>query len=149
MRFHPKRRASTDHAPGPRSASAAPRMPMRRHVHGFVRWKAACTNARIASIVPAIGVHNPTRRSSPTPIVSICSKTDPNGGPPRNAKTPCAARPMPAARRSKRRPNPGAPLAKFEKSRRKMWRGYKIHNSNSKPERAKQGTLSSAGSKLR
>jgi len=123
-RFHPKRRASTDQTPGPRSASAAPRVPMSTHVHGFPRWIAACTNPRIASIVPAIGVHKPTRRSSPTAIVSICSKADPSGGAPRSPRTPWA-RPIPAARRSKRRPNPGAPLAKFEKSRRKIWGAYR------------------------
>ena len=145
MRFHPKRRASTDHTPGPRSASAAPRMPMRTHVHGFVRCKAACKNARIASIVPAIGVHKPIRRSTPIPMATTCSKAAPSGGAPRNSRTPWATKPIPAARRSKRRPSPGAPPAKFEKSRRKSWRGYKVHNSGSKPQRAKQSTLSSAG----
>jgi hypothetical protein len=83
------------------------------------------------------------------PIVSTYSKAGPKGRAPRNARTPWATRLIPAARRSKRRPTPGAPPAKFEKSRRKMWRGYKVHNSGSKPERGKQITLLSAGSKLR
>ena len=145
MRFHPKRRASTDHNPGPMSASAAPRIPMSTHVHGFARCRAACTNPRIASIVPAIGVHKPTRSSSPTLRVRICSKIDPSGGAPRNARIPCASRLMPAARRSKSRPNPGAPPAKFENSLRTTLRGYKIRNSDSKSKRTGENTLSSAG----
>ena len=145
MRFHPKRRASTDQTPGPRSASAAPRVPMSTQVHGFTRWIAACTNPRIASIVPAMGVHKPTRRSSPTTIVGICSKADPSAGAARSPRTPWAARPVPAASRSKRRPSPGAPPAKFEKSRRKVCRGYYVGNSVSKPGRSGEDTLSSVG----
>lgn len=79
----------------------------------------------IASIVPAMGVHKPAKRSSPTTIVRMCSKADANGGAPLSFTTPWATRPIPAARRSKRRPNPGAPPAKFEKSRRKIPGAYK------------------------
>jgi len=141
IRFHPKSRASTDHTPGPSSANAAPRIAMRTQIHGFARLEAACTNARIASSVPAIGVHKPTITSSPTAMVITCSVAGPNGGAPRNARTPRATTPIPAARRSKSRPSPGAPPAKFEKSRRTTMLGYKVRNLDSKPERARQNTL--------
>lgn len=125
IRFHPNRRASMDHTPGPSSASAAPRIPMRTQIHGFARLETACTNARIASSVPAMGVHKPAMTSSPTAIVTTCSVAGPKGGAPRNASTPRAVTPMPTARRSKSKPSPGAPPAKFEKSRRKTHAGYR------------------------
>src|SRR5208337_4300165 len=53
-RFHPNRRASTDQAPGPRRARAAPRVPKKTQV----QRSAVCTNAlhdaRIAKRLPAI-----------------------------------------------------------------------------------------------
>src|SRR2546421_74177 len=42
MRFRPNRRASTDHAPGPSIASAAPNAPSRMCIHGSV----GCEKAR-------------------------------------------------------------------------------------------------------
>jgi hypothetical protein len=135
MRFQPNSRASTDHTPGPSSASAAPRIAVSTHVHGFASCNAACANASSASSVPAIGVHKPARRSNPTTIVTTCSVAGPKAGAPRNSRIARPATPMPAAKRSNSRPSPGAPPAKFEKSRRTTCAVYEVRNSPRNPQR--------------
>jgi len=118
MRFHPKRRASTDHTPGPSSASAAPRTAMRTQIHGFARRSDAWSNPSTASSVPATGVHKPIRRSSPTTISTTFRVASPKEGAPPNSRTPRVTTPIPAVTRSNSKPSPGAPPAKFEKSLR-------------------------------
>ncbi len=65
MRFHPKRRASTDHKPGPSIARAPPKVPRRSATNGSPR----CARLRKASKktmkLPTMGVHNPGIRRIP------------------------------------------------------------------------------------
>ena len=68
MRFHPKRRASTDHAPGPIIAKAAARVAAKRKAHVSFGTANIFQSSTSATMVPAIGVHNPARRRIPAPI---------------------------------------------------------------------------------
>ena len=70
MRFHPKRRASMDHKPGPNIARAAAAVPNSSHTHlspGTVNIFQISINA---IEVPAMGVHKPAISSKPAPIKS-------------------------------------------------------------------------------
>src|ERR1700751_2587388 len=96
MRFHPKRRASTDQAPGPSSARAAPRVPSMIQLHGSPGCEKACHHAMTATNTPAMGVQKPASRSIPTHVVTAGSIADPNGGPPSSLVTPCTISPIPA-----------------------------------------------------
>ena len=60
MRFRPNRRASTDQAPGPSIASAAPSVPSRICIHGSWECDKARDNSATASTTPANGVQTPT-----------------------------------------------------------------------------------------
>jgi len=67
MRFHPKRRASTDHKPGPNIARAAPMVPSRRATHRSPASVRICEISITATNVPATGVHIPGIRRIPHP----------------------------------------------------------------------------------
>ena len=70
MRFHPNRRASMDHKPGPNIARAAAAVPNSSHTHlspGSVSIFQISINAME---VPTIGVHKPAISSIPAPIKS-------------------------------------------------------------------------------
>jgi hypothetical protein len=118
MRFSPKRRASTDQAPGPRSARAAPSVPNRIQVQGFPGCENAFQSAMTATSAPAMGVHKPASRSIPTQVVRADSIADPSGGPLSSFVMPCTINAIPAANRINRRPIPGEPWANVENSRR-------------------------------
>jgi len=117
-RFHPNRRASTDHPPGPSSAKAAPTVDNKIQLNRSAARRKALKNAKIARRVPVTGVHKPRNKSIPTTPVSASSIADPSGGSPRSAMAAWMTKVVPATVRSKRRPAPGAPWAKVEKSRR-------------------------------
>jgi hypothetical protein len=118
MRFHPKRRASTDQAPGPSSASAAPTVPSMISGHGSPGCENTFHRENIATSAPAMGVHKPAPRRSPAATASTCAMTDVTGSPPRSAATPRKIIAAPATSRMIRRPEPGEPRANVEKSRR-------------------------------
>jgi hypothetical protein len=71
MRLHPKSLASTDHAPGPIIASAAPMVPNNMLAHGSPGWEAAFQSPRTAASDPETGVHKPTIRSIPVMTASV------------------------------------------------------------------------------
>ena len=60
MRFHPKRRASTDHKPGPNIARAAPTVPNNSQTHLSPGSVSIFQISIKAIAVPTIGVHKPT-----------------------------------------------------------------------------------------
>jgi hypothetical protein len=118
MRFHPKRRASTDQAPGPSSARAAPRVPSMIQRHGSPGCEKACHHAMTATNTPAMGVEKPASRSIPTHVVTAGRIADPTGGPLSSFVMPCTINAIPADSRINRRPMPGEPWANVENSRR-------------------------------
>jgi len=107
MRFHPKRRASSDQAPGPSSARAAPRVPSRIIVDWSPDRVRALHSSKPATSAPAMGVHRPPRRSIPPPIESTARMVCSIGGPARRLLRPWAISIMPQARRMRRSPAPG------------------------------------------
>jgi hypothetical protein len=109
MRFHPKRRASTDQAPGPSMARAAPRVPNRILLHGSPACEKACHSARIATSAPAMGVHKPASRSMPAPVARTWITARLIGGALCSSIIPRTTNPMPMTRRMSRRPTPGQP----------------------------------------
>ena len=64
IRFRPNRRASTDHAPGPSIASAAPKAPSRTCIQGSLECDSTRDNSATAISTPATGVHKPTSNST-------------------------------------------------------------------------------------
>jgi hypothetical protein len=125
IRRQPKRRASTDHAPGPSSPRAAPIAASRNE--GPVTISGNDGVARPAKIAqrlgkarrnPATGVHKPGNNSAPAAMFSTPGMAVPIASPPLNACSPLAIAAAPPAIRSRSRPAPGAPRAKVEKSRR-------------------------------
>jgi len=118
IRFHPNKRASTDQAPGPSSARAAPSVPNRIQVQGFPGCETALHSAMTATSAPAMGVHKPASKSIPTHVVTAGSIADPSGGPLSSFVMSCTINAIPAASRINRRPMPGEPWANVENSRR-------------------------------
>jgi hypothetical protein len=118
MRFHPKRRASTDQAPGPSSARAAPRVPSMILGHGSPGCENVFHSAMMVTSAPAIGVHKPANRSSPAPAASTCNMAGAIGSPPRSVVMRGTTIAIPATNRMIKRPTPGEPRANVENSRR-------------------------------
>jgi hypothetical protein len=118
MRFHPKRRASTDQAPGPSNARAAPRVPSMILVHGSPGCEKAFHSAMTATNAPAMGVHNPANRSIPEPVASTSRIAGAIVGSPRNVVSPRTTNAIPATSLMSSRPTPGEPWANVENSRR-------------------------------
>ena len=117
MRFLPKRRASTDQAPGPSIASPAPNIANSIWLQGSPERQKAPHNPMTAAAPPAMGVHKPAHRKNPAAAsISSLSKccwwgdsTDPTN--------PSWNKTLPAPSRRQRRPIPGQPLAKVENKR--------------------------------
>src|SRR5262245_48234235 len=137
MRFHPKSRASSDHAPGPSSTRATHRVAKRTSAHGFPRWEMALHNPRAALSDPEMGVHKPMSRRIPQAIATTARVPGPIDGPSRNTLSPTALSPIPATRRINRRPAPGKPRANVEKRRRTntLRRGYLVNECEQSPKR--------------
>jgi len=57
-------------------------------LHGSPGCEEACHSAKAAVSTPAMGVHKPASRSTPTPVVITCSMADPGEGVPRSAAIP-------------------------------------------------------------
>jgi len=122
MCFLPKRRASTDHAPGPIMAAVPPRVASMIGIEGSPTQVKAIHSSTTATKVPTSGVHMPTRRSIPAhaPItrgIRFCGIIEVARGVPVSWTIPRRTSIVPARIRWSRRPKPGQPLAKVEKSR--------------------------------
>jgi len=76
-RFLPKRRASIDQAPGPRTAIAAPMVAKRMLLRRWAVPERASQISLTARSAPAIGVQKPASKKIPALAAVICSATDP------------------------------------------------------------------------
>jgi hypothetical protein len=121
MRFHPKRRASMDHKPGPNIARAAAAVPNSSHTHlspGTVNIFQISINA---IEVPAMGVHKPAISSTPAANKSTAGiVTSIGGGSLHSLKLARAIRTEPTTKRMRSKPVPGQPPANVEYRRRKI-----------------------------
>jgi hypothetical protein len=119
MRFHPNRRESRDHTPGPIMDSAIPIAARRILLQGSPDLVMKPREAAAATMHPETGVHKPTDKSAPAIIAANCRIA---GSPawgrsnPRKLKLKTA---LHATSRKIRRPAPGQPCANVEKRRRK------------------------------
>ena len=117
IRFHPKRLASNDQLPGPRSASATPRLASKTLTHGSPLCEKASTDSMIATITPATAVHDPNRRSKPITAAITCGAVVCTGA----WWWSCTKRKISAAATtalSSKRPRLGSPSANEDKRRR-------------------------------
>ena len=120
MRFHPKRRASMDHKPGPNIARAAATVPSSSQTHlspGSANIFQISINAME---VPTIGVHKPRISSIPAPIKNKAGIVTVIGG--RSLHSLKLARTIsaePTTTRMRSNPAPGQPPANVEYKRRK------------------------------
>ena len=110
IRLQPKSLASMDHPPGPTSARARPRVPVRMETHGSPGREMTFQNSRIATRDPETGVHSPTSRRIPAPAATMSGMAPVN---------PRATRAAAVTIRSRSRPRPGGPWANVEKRRLK------------------------------
>jgi len=65
MRFHPKRRASIDQAPGPIIARATPRAPSNTQIRRLSVCERMFRNSTSAARLPTTGVHRPASKRIP------------------------------------------------------------------------------------
>jgi len=120
MRFHPKRRASMDHKPGPNIARAALTVPNSSQTHlspGSVNIFQISMSAMDA---PAMGVHKPAINSIPAPIKRMAGiVTFIGGGSLDSLKLARATSADPITTRIRSNPVPGQPPANVEYKRLK------------------------------
>jgi len=117
-RFHPKRRASTDHRPGPNIATAAPTVPSKRGTQWSPVVVIICQVSAKAIKVPAMGVHSPGISSKPNPARNAEVTIVGIGGSRHSKEVARTTTADPATRRRRSRPVPGQPAAKVEYRRR-------------------------------
>jgi hypothetical protein len=119
MRFHPKRRASTDHRPGPNIARAAPTVPNSTQTH---LSPASVSNFQVsinAMEIPAMGVHSPGMRRIPHPASNADVIVVFTGGSLHKVELARPTSAEPTTRRMRSNPVPGQPPANVEYRRRK------------------------------
>jgi len=120
MRFHPKRRASIDHKPGPNMAREAAAVANSSHTHLSPATMSIFQISISAMEAPAIGVHKPTMSRIPAPIKAMAGMvTFIGGGSLHSLKPARAISTEPTTRRMSSKPVPGQPPANVEYSRRK------------------------------
>ncbi len=117
--LQPKRRASTDHKPGPSIARAPPIVPSRTGTHGSPGNVRICQISVKATNVPAMGVHSPGTRRIPDPpksaeviVVFI------GGGSLQSVELARTISTKPTTTRMRSNPMPGQPPANVEYRRR-------------------------------
>jgi hypothetical protein len=147
MRFLPNRCASTDHAPGPSIASAAPRVASRMCIHGSVECEKAKNNSATAMRPPATGVHKPTSNKVAALAVTSCTMAGSPRGVVSSTAIPCWIGRTAATVRRNTSPIPGRPSGNVEKRRCKtdpVLRLPKFGN-NKNPKKRTEGTPISRG----
>jgi hypothetical protein len=117
MCFLPKRRASMDHARGPIMAAVPPRVASTIIIEGSPGRVKAIHSSTTAIKVPATGVQRPMSRKMPTQAATISGNMDVETAAPVREIIPKRTRMTAARTRCNRRPTPGQPFAKVEKSR--------------------------------
>jgi len=118
-RFHPKRRASTDHRPGPNIATAAPTVPSKRGTQWSPVVVIICQVSTKAINAPAMGVHSPEIRRSPNPVRNMEVTVTLIGGSRHSVALARATSAEPTTRRIRSKPMPGQPCANVEYRRLK------------------------------
>jgi hypothetical protein len=119
MRFHPKRPASIEKAPGPINAKAIPMEASKILVQGSPGRARTLQSSRIATRNPAIGVQMPTSRDRPIAKANTSAITHLAGGTVPSLRKAWLTKPTPATTRKNKSPIPGHPRAKFENNLRK------------------------------
>jgi len=117
-RFHPKRRASIDHRPGPNIARVPLTVPSNTQSHkspGIVR---IFQTSMTATEVPTMGVHRPSIKKIPDPkrIAEVIVMF--SGASPHSRKVARTTSMQPMTKRMRSKPMPGQPLANVEYRRR-------------------------------
>jgi hypothetical protein len=119
MRFHPKRRASIDHRPGPNIARAAAAVPNNSQTHLSPGSISIFQVSISATEVPTMGVHKPAIRRIPDPIKSTAGIVAFRGGSLQSLEPARITNAEPTTARIRSRPMPGQPPANVEYKRRK------------------------------
>jgi len=120
MRFHPKRRASMDHKPGPNIARAAPAGANNSQTHLSPVSVSIVEISINAMEVPAMGVHKPAITNIPAPNNRIeGTVTLRDGGSLHSLRPARTISTEPTTTRMRSKPTPGQPPANVEYSRRK------------------------------
>jgi len=121
MCFLPNRRASIDQAPGPIIARAEAKTASARKIHGSPECDQnraiAIQTLTTAASAPAMGVKKPIKRAIPVAMQITATTIALQGAPWPIASIPKRMSAAPVSKRRSRRPTPGQPSAKFEKSR--------------------------------
>ena len=118
MRFHPKRRASTDQRPGPSIARAAAAVPNNSQTHLSPATVSIFQISIKAAEIPTIGVHKPTISSVPAPNKSTARIVSFIAGSTHSLKLARTTRTEPTTTRMSSKPAPGQPPANVEYNRR-------------------------------
>lgn len=119
-RRQPKRRASTDHKPGPNIARAPAMVPSRMGTHGSPGNVRICQISVKATNVPAIGVHSPGTRRIPHPTKNAEVIVVFIGGSLQSVEVARTISAEPTTDRMRSKPVPGQPPANVEYRRRKQ-----------------------------
>jgi hypothetical protein len=130
MRFHPKRRASMDHEPGPNIASAAPATHL--SPGSIIIFQTSIS----ATKLPTMGVHNPAMRRMPAASESTARIVMFKGGSIHSLEAARTTNAEPITRRMKSKPVPGQPPANVEYRRRTLYTPIFRHcEGRSKPQK--------------
>jgi hypothetical protein len=116
MRFRPNRRASTDHAPGPIIAIAAPSAAITMCMDQLVPERKSRESSEIAMSEAETGVQRPMIKRLEQTAASNCAAADSGRAVTAAPSMNCASGIVAIARRSTR-PVPGQPSGNAEKSR--------------------------------
>jgi hypothetical protein len=119
MRFHPKRRASIDHRPGPNIARAAPAVPNKSQTHRSPGSVSIFQSWISATETPTMGVHKPAISRIPAPIERTARIVTVRGGSVHSLELARTMSADPTTNRIRSTPMPGQPPANVEYKRRK------------------------------
>jgi hypothetical protein len=118
MRFHPKRRASTDQRPGPNIARAAPTVPNNSQTHRSPGSMNIFQSSINATEAPTMGVHRPPIRRIPAPNERMATVVTFRGGSDHSLELARTISDDPTTSRNRSKPEPGQPPANVEYKRR-------------------------------
>ena len=118
-RFHPNRRASTDHRPGPNMARELPMVPSKRAIHRSPAIVMICQVSSNATKAPTMGVHRPGMRRNPNPARNAEIIVEATEGSPHSVELARTTSEAPRTTRMRSSPIPGRPPANVEYKRRK------------------------------
>ncbi len=119
-RFHPNRRASTDHKPGPNIARAPPMVPSKRGTQWSPDVVVICQVSTSAIDAPMMGVQSPGIRRSPDTARNAAVTVVLIGGSFHSTTLARAIKAEPPTRRISSKPVPGQPPANVEYRRRNI-----------------------------